>query len=353
MMKTIMVASLNWGLGHATRCIPIINTLLDHDFNVLIASDGESLELLKKEFPTLESLELPSYNIQYPSSGSFFKLKMIAALPKFYRTMAAEKKMVREWCGKNLIDGIISDNRFGVRTMGIPCVYITHQLNVLSGSTTYFSSWLHQRIIKKFDVCWVPDVNDATLNHSGKMGHIDKSAFPIKYFGIMSRMKKKPKPKQIDILAVISGPEPQRSQFEKILIRELQGSDKTILLIQGVVEEKQTWTKQGNISLVNFMQSEELSNYINQSEVVISRSGYSSIMDLSLMEKKAFFVPTPGQYEQEYLARRLKNLGIAPFCKQNKFKLSRLNEVRVYRGLRPYLHPQEDLASLFTLFQSK
>ena len=348
-----MVAPLNWGLGHATRCIPIINTLLDHDFNVLIASDGAALELLKKEFPTLESFELPSYNIQYPLKGSFFKLKMITAMPQFYKTMATEKKMLKKIVEERKIDGIISDNRFGVRASGIPCVYITHQLNVLSGSTTFFSTWLHQRIIKKFDICWVPDVNDATLNHSGKMGHVEKSVFPIKYFGIMSRMEKKPKPKQIDILAILSGPEPQRSQFERILIQELQSSNKTILLIQGVMEEKQIWTKQGNITLVNFMQSEELSNYINQSEVVISRSGYSSIMDLSLMEKKAFFVPTPGQYEQEYLARRLKNLGIAPFCKQNKFKLSRLNEVRVYRGLRPYLHPQEDLASLFTLFQSK
>jgi len=348
-----MVAPLNWGLGHATRCIPIINTLLNHNFNVLIASDGAALELLKKEFPTLESFELPSYNIQYPLKGSFFKLKMITAMPQFYKTMATEKKMLKKIVEERKIDGIISDNRFGVRASGIPCVYITHQLNVLSGSTTFFSTWLHQRIIKKFDICWVPDVNDAALNHSGKMGHVEKSVFPIKYFGIMGRMEKKPKPKQIDILAILSGPEPQRSQFERILIQELQSSNKTILLIQGVMEEKQIWTKQGNITLVNFMQSEELSNYINQSEVVISRSGYSSIMDLSLMEKKAFFVPTPGQYEQEYLARRLKNLGIAPFCKQNKFKLSRLNEVRVYRGLKPYLHPQEDFTSLFTLFQSE
>ena len=348
-----MVAPLNWGLGHATRCIPIINALLDHNFNVLIASDGNALRLLKKEFPKLESIELPSYDIRYPSRGSFFKLKMIASLPRLYKTKNTEKRAVREWVENNSIDGIISDGRFGIRVSGIPSVYITHQLNVISGSTTFISSWLHQKLIKKFDVCWVPDVNDIALNHSGKLGHLKKSSFPTKYFGIVSRMKKKPQPKQIDILAIVSGPEPQRSQFEAKLVEELENSKKSVVLVRGVMEDKQVWTTRGTMATVNFMQGEELANYINQSDLIISRSGYSTLMDLSLMERKAFFVPTPGQYEQEYLARRMKNLGIAPFCKQNKFNLSRLNEVSVYRGLKPYLHPCESFGSLFSFFQGK
>ena len=345
-----MVAPLNWGLGHATRCIPIINALLEKNFEVIIASDGGSLELLRKQFPSLESIELPSYGIQYTSHGFFFKLKMIYNLPKLYRTMLAEEKIVCQWIEEQAIDGIISDGRFGVRMAGIPSVYITHQLKVITGSTTFISSWLHQSIIKKFDVCWVPDVNNAALNHSGKMGRLANPSFPIKYFGIVSRMEKKPQLQGIDILAIISGPEPQRTLFENILIRELIHSEKSIVLVRGVVEKNQVWTNNGRIQTVNFMQGEELSDYINQSKVVISRSGYSSIMDLCFLEKKAFFVPTPGQYEQEYLARRMKYQGIAPFCPQSKFKMSRLNEVTVYKGLKPFLHPRESYETLFSLF---
>ena len=81
--KKIIVAPLNWGLGHATRCIPIINGLLENGFEPIIASDGVALELLKKEFPKLISFELPSYNIKYAEKGKNFKWKMIYWILKF------------------------------------------------------------------------------------------------------------------------------------------------------------------------------------------------------------------------------------------------------------------------------
>ena len=349
-MKKIMVAPLNWGLGHATRCIPIIHALLEQEFEVLLASDGSALHLLKKEFPDLESIELPSYSIKYPSKGSFFKWKMLSSLPRIYKAMIAEEKIVKEIAAKGEIDGIISDGRFGTRASQIPSVYITHQLNVLTGSTTYLSSKLHQRVIKKFDVCWVPDVNDAALNHSGVLGHLKESSFPIRYFGIVSRMKKTEKPITIDILALISGPEPQRTYFEKKLKKILEQSDKRIIIVRGIVEEEQIWTAHKNISIVNFMQSEELEETINKSELVISRSGYTTIMDLTILKKKVFFIPTPGQYEQEYLASRLKEQGITPFSKQKEFKLDMLNEVAVYKGLKSYTHTSEEFSKLFSIF---
>ncbi len=352
-MKKIMVAPLNWGLGHATRCIPIINALLEHEFEVLIASDGPALHLLQKEFPELESIELPPYRINYPSYGSLFKWKMLFKLPHFYATMIATEKAVLEIVAQRSIDGIISDGRFGARSTDIPSVYISHQLNVLTGNTTFFSRKLHQRIIKKFDACWVPDVNHEALNHSGKLGHIHKPSFPIRYFGIVSRMKKEVLPITIDILVLISGPEPQRAYFEKLVRKTLKHSSKRIVIVQGVVEQEQTWTDHNNIRIVNYMESKELEETINRSGMVISRPGYSTIMDLSIMEKKVFFIPTPGQYEQEYLAKRLKSLGIAPYCDQNKFKLEKLNEVPVYHGLKAYTNPIESFTKLFALFHGK
>ncbi|CAM3317025.1 glycosyltransferase [Aequorivita lipolytica] len=351
--KTILVAPLNWGLGHATRCIPIIRALLEHNFNVMLASDGAALLLLQKEFPELESIELPSYNITYPKKGSHFKYKILFKLPHIKKTINSEKKMINQLAEAGKIQGIINDNRFGVRNKNIPSVFITHQLNVLTGSTSFFSSKMHQKIIKKFDACWVPDVDDVVMNLSGKLGHLNKEAFPVNYIGVLSRMVKKELPKTIDILLLLSGPEPQRSMFEEKLKTVFKGNDKNILMVRGLVEKEQKWENFEKIRTVNFMQSTELEETINKSKIVVSRSGYTTIMDLTILEKKAFFIPTPGQYEQEYLAKRLKDLGIAPYCKQEKFKLKKLNKVAVYKGLKTLSQQPVKYPKLFSLFQGK
>ena len=170
MKKRILVAPLNWGLGHATRCIPIINALVQEGFVPIIASDGDALSLLRKEFPNLSSIELPSYNITYAKNGKMFKLKLIKDSPRLLKTIKAEKKAISGILEHNDIAGIISDNRLGVRNKNTPSVFITHQLNVLSGTTTWLSTKMHQKFIKKFDACWVPDA-DGELNLSGKLGH--------------------------------------------------------------------------------------------------------------------------------------------------------------------------------------
>src|SRR5690606_26305393 len=152
---------------------------------VLLASDGSALLLLQKEFPELESLELPSYDITYPKKGSFFKWKMLLNLPNIQRTIAAEKRIAKQLVAEGKIHGIISDNRLGIRNATIPSVFITHQLNVLTGNTSYFSSKIHQKIIAKFDSCWVPDSDDVVMNLSGKLGHLTRKPFPIKYIGVL------------------------------------------------------------------------------------------------------------------------------------------------------------------------
>lgn len=347
-----MVAPLHWGLGHATRCIPIIRALLANGYNVLLASDGAALILLRKEFPKLPFLELPSYNITYPKNGKYFKWKLLLKFPHVQKTIQTEKKRVKKLVANGEIDGIISDNRFGVRNKNVPSVFITHQLNVLTGGTSYFSSKLHQKIIRKFNQCWVPDVADRITNLSGKLGHLDYELPQVKYIGILSRMVKRDLPKKYDFLLLLSGPEPQRSLLEKKLLKEFKNSQKAILLVQGKVEEKQNFAKRDTIEIVNFLKSDELEKALNESDIVISRSGYTTIMDLTALEKKAFFIPTPGQYEQEYLAKRLKELGRVPSCRQEKFSINKLDKVAVYQGLKNYnLTP--DYKELFGLFESK
>jgi uncharacterized protein (TIGR00661 family) len=349
--KTILVAPLFWGLGHAARCIPIIKALLLHNYNVLLGSDGAALIFLRKEFPSLSFIELPSYNIVYPNKGKHFKWKMFLNLPAIQKAILSEKKIVRELVSEAKVDGIISDNRFGVRNNKVPSVFITHQLNVLTGCTTFLSSKLHQKAINKFNQCWVPDI-DSEKNISGKLGRLKKPNDSIQYIGPLSRFQKKKLPIKNDILALISGPEPQRTFFENELIEAFRLSEKSIVLVQGVVEEVQKKQTIGKIRVVNFMLSAELEKTINESEVVVSRSGYTTILDLTIMDKKAFFIPTPGQYEQLYLAKRLKNLGIAPSCKQENFHLKQLDEINNYRGLEDF-KTTTDYQALFSLFESK
>ncbi len=349
-MNNILVAPLNWGLGHATRCIPIINALLENGFNPILASDGTALTLLKKEFPHLLTLELPSYNIEYAKKASNFKWKIIKNSPKTINAILQEKKIVKNWIKEFNLIGIISDNRLGVHSKKVPSVFITHQLTVLSGRTTYISSKVHQFFIKKFNECWIPDYKEVP-NLSGKLGHLRKTKLNLKYIGVLSRLKKQELPQVYDLMILLSGPEPQRTLLEEKLIIELENYTNKVVFIKGKVEENQTINVVKNITFYNFMQTKELEKTINESENILCRSGYTTIMDLAKLEKKAFFIPTPGQFEQEYLAKRLKKQGLVPTAKQDKFKLENLNEIPFYKGLNN-LEITNNWEELFSLFQA-
>lgn len=350
--KRILVAPLNWGLGHATRCIPIIHALLHHGHQPFIATDGVALALLQKEFPDLPSFELPSYKITYAEKGKNFKIKMVWDSPKVIKAMTKEKKAVKRLVKEHQLDGIISDNRLGVYSKKVPCAFITHQLNVLSGNTTWMSSKAHQKIIKKFDACWVPDVKDKP-NLTGKLGHLKKSKLNIKYLGPLSRFEKMELPLVYDLMVLLSGPEPQRTLLEEKLMLELQNFQGHILFVGGKIEKVQTKnerkTEKGTLVHYNFMQSEELQTALNQSAKVLCRSGYTTVMDLAKLEKKAFFIPTPGQYEQEYLAKRLEKQNLVPYCEQENFTLDHLSRIEVFEGLAQF-ESQIDYEDLFALF---
>jgi UDP-N-acetylglucosamine transferase subunit ALG13 len=318
---------------------------------VLLGSDGAALTLLRKEFPDLPYIELPAYDIRYSKKAVWFSLRLLLKFPKVQRAIAAERTIVKSLVREGKINGILSDNRFGVRHKKIPSVFLTHQLNVLSGRTTYLTSYLHRRIIKKFDECWVPDVEGAR-NLTGRLGHVKKTSLPIRYIGPLSRMGKCDLPKIYDVLILLSGPEPQRSIFEDLCLATFQDTTKKMLLVRGIVEPNVVYSEKNGVKVVNFMESKALEQAINESELVVSRSGYTTIMDLAALEKKAFFVPTPGQFEQKYLAKRLRRMGVVPSCSQAKFTANKIDQIPVYQGLKAY-SGEPDYDSLFCLFEGK
>ena len=349
MKKRILVAPLNWGLGHATRCIPIIRALILCGLEPVVASDGNALLLLQKEFPELIFVALPAYDISYPKNGKYLKFKFFMDSPRLLKVIKAEKKVTKNIVETYHISGIISDNRFGVYDEHTPSVYVTHQLQVLSGMTTWFSTKMHQKIIEKFDVCWVPDTN-SDFNLSGELGHVNSINIPVEYIGALSRFELKKEIIKNNILVLLSGPEPQRTLLEDILLRELQSYNGKVVFVKGIMENEQKVEHFENMAVYNFMTSELLEKIINESELIISRSGYTTIMDLAKLNKKAFFIPTPGQFEQEYLAKKLTNLNLVPSCNQDEFTLNKLKNIDAFKGLKSFDY-EVNFENLFSLFE--
>jgi len=343
-VKKIIVAPLNWGLGHAARCVPIIHFLLENKFIPVIASDGKALLFLQQEFPNLESIELPSYGISYAKN---LKTSLLFQLPKIYSAVQKEEKAIDRYIKENkTVVGVISDNRFGVRSVKVPSIYITHQIQVFSGIITAISSKIHQHIINKFDQCWIPDSKEQTL--SGELSNPQELKIPYRFIGSLSRFSKEELPIKNDVLIILSGIESQRKSFELMLLNKFKNYEEKVVLVQGKIENHQTIKEQNKITIHNYLLSSELEKEINQSRIIVCRSGYSSIMDLAILEKKVYFIPTPNQPEQEYLAKYLSEEKQAPFSTEQEFVIEKLQELESYTGLyskKSFLN--KDLISLF------
>ncbi len=329
--KKVLICILNWGLGHATRCIPIIRELQAQDAEVALASDGRALDLLKEEFPDLTTYDLPAYDVTYRTWNMF--LNIAPQLPKILRAVLREKKEVKKLVELHQFDCVISDNRFGCFVENIPSVFMTHQLrikmpflileNIIAAFNQYF--------IRKFDYCWVPD-RLGSPNLSGSLAHGVKG-LKSEFVGVLSRMKKNDVVSVYDVLIVLSGPEPQRSYLEDILTEQALISDKKILIVQGKTERRSHVFLNETTELISYLTSEKLNEVMSAADVVISRSGYSTIMDLAMIGKKAILIPTPGQTEQEYLAENLKSDNIFYSEKQSTFNLKiALTKVERYNG---------------------
>jgi uncharacterized protein (TIGR00661 family) len=303
--KRVLVAPLDWGLGHATRCIPIIYSLLEQNFEVIIAADGLVKNLLTKEFPDVVFTHLKGYNIRYSNQKRWLPLRLLGQLPGLLRSIFREQQWLKSIVKEYQVDLIISDNRLGLYHTSIPCIYITHQLLIKTGNR--FTEWLAQKVhyffINKYNTCWVPD-NAIGDDLAGILSHPQQlPAIPVKYLGPLSRFEKTDCEKKYDLLLILSGPEPQRTILEKVLLDELKKFIGKVLLARGLPgNDEAIINTNDTITIVNHLDAVELNNAVIQSDWIICRSGYTTIMDLVKLGKKAILIPTPGQTEQEYLA---------------------------------------------------
>ena len=321
----ILVAPLNWGLGHATRSIPIIRHYLAQGDEVVLGGDGESILLLKQTFPDLRVIDLPSLELRYTldqqQRGFYFR-----ALWKLIRFTIADHYYLRKALAIEHFDLIISDNRFGFFSHQVRSVYITHQLYpILPQRLRLFqplSRAVHACIYKRYDEIWVPDYDDTDNNLSGALSHGHRFDKKVKYIGPLSRFTfsegiSTPNPSNLKypIVAVLSGLEPQRTLFEQELLERFRENTTPVLIVRGKIGGPRCKTSVGSVTMIPYISDSELLLLLLQAEKIIARSGYTTIMDLKTLDllAKAELHPTPGQSEQEYLATH-----IASRCKSKQ-----------------------------------
>ena len=324
----ILIAPLDWGLGHATRCIPIIKELIHLNCDVCIAADKQILALLKKEFPHLLFLYLKGYKIKYSRNNKNFASTLFLQFPKIAATIIYEKYWIRNAVKKYKIDAVISDNRFGLYYKKIPCIYITHQLFIETGNniSSFLATKIHSFFIKNYAKCWVPDYEQNGL--AGKLSHPQKMLSNVSYIGALSRMEILPAVEQkYDLFISISGPEPQRTIFEKIILEEVKNSERKVLVTRGLPANKKEFVFDNKfVTITNHLSSTQMNLALQQSKQIICRSGYTTIMDLVQLKKSAVLVPTPGQKEQEYLAAFLSEKKYFQYVKQEDLSLEKIAE---------------------------
>ena len=367
----VLVAPLNWGLGHATRCVPIIKGLLADEHKVVIAADGYPLRFLRREFPHLEWVEFEGLKVEYSDSKSQVGA-MLRQLPSFLRGIWREHKELKRIVEAYDIDVVVSDNRFGLWCKDAYSVYMTHQLMVKMPRGLQWMErcvWrLHHWFIKHYDECWVPDV-EGEDNLSGDLSHKYPLLKNTRFIGVLSRFSAEKVEweavrveaealdlkERYDVVAVLSGPEPHRTNLERqitdyrlqiadnsqrsmvdgqqvltpsgqALVPLKQGDNKIVdfqfsffiphfiakgsktdgssfLIIQGLPEDDLRLAEhRDGVDYIPHLPTELLQWYMQEAKEIVCRSGYSSIMDLYTIGRKAHLIPTPGQTEQIYLA---------------------------------------------------
>lgn len=324
--KHILIAPLDWGLGHTTRCVPLIRHILRLGHIPLFAGNAAQRSFINEIFPAIENIHLDGYNVTYSAANRVAQAGIFAQLPHIARTIASEQKWLLHICATRQIDGILSDNRYGLFHSSVPSVIITHQLRVLTGMGNIADravQKLHYRYLDRFNEVWVPDVQGDD-NLAGKLSHTTIQPHRTKYIGLLSQFDESPSENAGGPLTILlSGPEPQRSNLSGILWQQIMHHKENVVFIEGSEQAATPLHIPSHITYHKRLAGTKLAGVLQQAGTIVCRSGYSTIMDLIRLGKQAVLIPTPGQTEQEYLAKHLSKQGLFTSVKQNGFDLAK------------------------------
>ncbi|HXU25886.1 MAG TPA: glycosyltransferase [Bacteroidia bacterium] len=299
--KKILLAPLDWGMGHAARCVPLIKQLQQQQNSLVIACTKQQQQFLEQEISGVEFASLFGYNMSYAKVLPLW-VKILFQLPKLSAVVKQENKWLANYLKENKTDVVISDNRFGFYNENVESIFITHQLNVQAPFFQNMINRINGSFIKKYNICWVPDYVEEEKRLSGILS-VEKNRMNAVFIGPLSRFQKTEwQQKKHDVLIVLSGPEPQRTLLEEKLVLAFANTSYKIALVRGSFNER-AQKLPSNFYVINVASSKQLQELLSVSEKIICRSGYSTLMDLDTLNAKALLIPTPGQSEQEYLAK--------------------------------------------------
>lgn len=303
-VRTVLLAPQHWGLGHVTRSIPVIRYFVARGWRVLLASSGAGADLLRREFPDLTVFELPDYGILYPSKNMYWN--MAIQLWQMHKAIWLEKRAIGRICREHQVDLVVSDARLGAAQRGVKSVIITHHLHFplpLRLFEWFADNWM-RFFYMQFDEIWVPDYG-SEKNLSGDLSHLFKSRKHY-FIGALSRFRKMAVTPRYDLCFMLSGPEPQRTLLEQKIVQQWsQRAPVRAILIRGS-EQAEPLPALPSMEVIPLATSEVLNEIMCASQLIVCRSGYSTLLDLSVIGGRALLIPTPGQPEQEYLARELQ-----------------------------------------------
>jgi hypothetical protein len=327
--KTILVSPLEWGLGHTVRLVPFIRKALGEGHRVILASDGVSLDFLRYHFPDLLWIRMPFYPVLYPPNGGFIR-KLIPQIPGILHAIRKNHEQVEKIVAKYPISEIICDHRYGLYHKDVHSIFITNQLWLKAPKGWSFVEGfvyrLHRMALRKYSEIWIADYSGEP-NLSGLLTHPTYLPKQAKYIGPVSRFQnvvpERPEfAKPFEVLALVSGPEPQRTLFENLLKERFSRNGPRAVILRGLPpsspRENPAITQEGTVMLINHARDEHLVWYIQQAKEIICRPGNSTLSDLTFLNKTALLVPTPGQTEQEYVARHLEEQGLFRVCEQKR-----------------------------------
>ncbi len=330
----LLYAALDWGFGHVSRSIPIIKELYNHGWEVVVACNSIQKNILQQEFPQIQTVFLEGYDVKYGKNKLLTWIRISLQAPKILIKIKKERSWMKDFISKNPVKLVISDNRYGFSHSSITSIFITHQLNVITGYGRIVDKIVRYglyRFIHSFSLCWIPDEKDEKLSLAGKLSHPSHyPSIPVEYIGPLSRLKSPQSFGAKNVLKftyafILSGPEPQRTILEKKILHELKNCQKQCIIVRGSFAPTKPFNISSNIQIIDYASSKELENIIDQSEVIVCRPGYTSMMDLLKKQKKCIVIPTPGQTEQEYLSKYLSAKGYCATISQSSFSYALLN----------------------------
>lgn len=348
----VLFAVAAWGLGHATRDLVLIRELLDAGHEVTILSTERALQLLRGELGTrCGYLDLPDIPKPLGRKALYFYIKMSFSMPIVFWTFWREHQFVRHLNRNRHFDRIVSDTRYGIFLREIPSYYIVHSLRqIVPGRPWHLERMVElvQRgLLAGARKILIPDQRENGL--AGDLCH-NLTCFDgreLEYMGILSSVQRRRADPDIDYFITVSGAEPQRSIFERLVLEQLHDLKGEVVVALGKPDVPRSVASDGRVEVHSFMDRKQQEEMMNRARLVVSRSGYTTMMELAELGKQALLIPTVGQSEQEYLGAYHEKLGTMHTVTQPHLSLARDVEVaNAYSGI-PLSHGTAESAKRF------